>query len=717
MRGAAPMKGRTGAALRVWPGRPHPLGATWDGEGTNFALFSENATAVDLCIFDAAGAETRVRLAERDQFVWHAYLPDVRPGQLYAYRVHGPYAPAEGHRFNADKLLLDPYARAVAGPIPWNDALLGYRDDDPYGERARDTTDSAPHVPKCVVVETAFSWGDDRAPRTPWNRTVIYECHVRGLTMRHPEVPEELRGTYLGLAMDPVLDHLLALGVTAVELMPVHQGVVERDLAQRGLTNYWNYNSIAFFAPEVRYATGGPAGQAAEFKTMVKRLHHAGIEVILDVVYNHTGEGDERGPTLAFRGIDNAAYYRLDPDDARRYVDFTGCGNTLNMLHPRTIQLIMDSLRYWVLEMHVDGFRFDLAPALARELYVMNRLGTFFDIIQQDPVLSQVKLIAEPWDLGPGGYQVGNFPGGWAEWNGRYRDTVRRFWRGDPGQLADLGYRLTGSSDLYGPSGRNPHASINFVTCHDGFTLADLVSYERKHNEANGQDGADGATENWSANWGVEGPTDAPGVLAVRDRMRRNFMATLALSQGVPMLLAGDEMGRTQQGNNNAYCHDGELSWVDWSLPPRERAMLEFTRALLTLRQQNPVLRRRGFFAGRPLSEDGDGAKDVTWLRPDGREMTHADWTASDGHALAMLVHGGASDERDERGQPIAGDWLLLCLNGGAVPRAFVLPALEAPGAWRELVDTARPGAHAAREGTVQVAATSLVLLRWEPEP
>jgi glycogen operon protein len=698
------------AAVRVWPGRPYPLGATWDGEGTNFALFSENATAVDLCLFDAAGREERARLDDRDQFVWHGYLPDVRPGQLYGYRVEGPYAPAEGHRFNPAKLLVDPYAKAVAGPFRWDDALLGYEAADPDGRPSG--ADSAPWVPRSVVVESAFSWGDDRPPRTPWSRTVIYEAHVRGLTKRHPAVPEELRGTYLGLAMDPVLDHLRSLGVTAIELMPVHHGVSERRLVERGLTNYWNYNSIGFFAPEPRYATDALGGQVTEFKTMVKRLHRAGIEVILDVVYNHTAEGDHLGPTLAFRGIDNASYYRLDPKDLRRHVDFTGCGNTLNMLHPRTIQLIMDSLRYWVLEMHVDGFRFDLAPALARELYEMERLGTFFDIIHQDPVLSQVKLIAEPWDLGPGGYQVGNFPGGWAEWNGRYRDTVRRFWRGDEGQLAELGYRLTGSSDLYGAAGRNPHASINFVTCHDGFTLRDVVSYEVKHNEANGEDNTDGTPENWSANWGVEGPAEDAGVLAMRDRARRNLVATLALSQGVPMLLGGDELGRTQRGNNNAYCHDDELSWVDWTLAPRERAFLDFTRALLRLRQENPVLRRRGFFSGRVVS--GAGTKDVTWLRPDGREMTEEDWKAPDGHAFAMLVRGEGSDERDERGQPIAGDSLLVCLNGGAAPRAFSLPRLDTPGAWRTIADTAHEGAGGPPSDALQVAAYSLALLRWE---
>jgi len=689
--------------MRVWPGKPHPLGPTWDGQGVNFAIFSENATAVELCLFDHAedGRETaRIRLTERDAFVWHAYLPDVRPGQLYGYRAHGPWAPADGHRFDPSQLLIDPYARAITGPVPAFAAASSAPDP------AADPEASARRMPKCIVTEPAFSWGDDRPPRTPWNRTVIYECHVGGLTKLHPGVPERLRGTYLGLGMEPVLDHLLKLGVTAVELLPIHQSVTEVHLVARGLGNYWGYNSIAFFAPDVRFAADGPGSCVGEFKTMVKRLHGVGIEVILDVVYNHTGEGDERGPTLSLRGIDNASYYRLDPTDRRRYVDFTGCGNSLNMIHPRTIQLIMDSLRYWVLEMHVDGFRFDLAPALARELYEVNQLGTFFDIIAQDPVLSRVKLIAEPWDLGPGGYQVGNFPVGWTEWNGQYRDTLRRFWRGDPGQLGELGYRLTGSSDLYGPTSRSPYASINFVTCHDGFTLHDLVSYERKHNEANGEDNRDGTDANWSRNWGVEGETTRPDVLRPRERTVRNLLASLAFSQGVPMLSAGDELGRTQRGNNNAYCQDNELGWVHWDLDASGVALLEFTREVFRLRRRHPVLRRRGFFRG---AVSAGGVKDVTWLRPDGVEMGADDWHEFGGRALAMLMHGEASDEIDDRGRPVAGDTLLLLLNAADTPCTFMLPAI---GTWRELVDSARPGRRIARSSSCRLPRYGLTLLR-----
>jgi glycogen operon protein len=698
--------------MRVWPGNPYQLGPTWDGEGVNFALFSENATGVDLCLFDQpadARESVRVPLTERDGFVWHAYLPDVRPGQLYGYRVHGPWAPAQGHRFNAAKLLIDPYARALSGPIRWSDHLLGHEAGDPAADLVASSSDSAGAMPKCIVVESAFSWGDDRPPCTPWSRTVIYECHLRGLTKRHPGVPEPLRGTYLGLGMDPVLEHLLALGVTAVELMPVHHFVSEPDLVKRGLTNYWGYNSIAFFAPHADYASAA-GSQVAEFRTMVKRLHGVGIEVILDVVYNHTAEGGELGPTLSLRGIDNASYYRLDPADRSRYVDFTGCGNSLNMVHPRTVQLIMDSLRYWVLEMHVDGFRFDLAPALARELYEVNQLGTFFDIISQDPVLSRVKLIAEPWDLGPGGYQVGNFPVGWTEWNGKYRDTARRFWRGDSGQMADLAYRLTGSSDLYGATGRSPYASINFVTCHDGFTLRDLVSYEHKHNEANGEGNRDGSDANWSANWGVEGDTERVDVSRLRDRAARNLVATLAFSQGVPMLSHGDELGRTQRGNNNAYCQDGEITWVDWSLDPRAEQLLAFTREVFALRRRHPVLRRRSFFRGAPVA--GDGAKDVTWLRPDGAELTDEDWRRDDTHALGVLLRGEASDEIDDRGRPVAGETLLLLLNGGAEPCTFTLPQM---GTWRTLVNTG-PGASRQRSGeTCELRRHSLVLLRLLP--
>jgi isoamylase len=698
--------------MRVWPGSPYPFGATWDGEGVNFALFSEHASTVDICLFDQPGdaAETvRVRLPERTDRIWHGYLPDVRPGQLYGYRVHGPYAPADGHRFNPAKLLIDPYAKALSGDVRWNDAVFGYVIGDAARDLSLDSRDSAAAVPKGVVIDTAFTWGDDRPPRTPWNRTVIYECHVKGMTARHPDVPAHLRGTYLGLATDPIIDHLRGLHITAVELMPVHHFVSERALVDRGLTNYWGYNSIAFFAPDVRYATGALGQQVTEFKSMVKRLHRAGLEVILDVVYNHTAEGDELGPTLSLRGVDNVSYYRLASEQMRHYVDFTGCGNSLNMLHPRTLQLIMDSLRYWVSEMHVDGFRFDLASALARELYQVNRLGRFFDIIKQDPVLSRVKLIAEPWDLGEGGYQVGNFPVGWTEWNGKYRDTVRRFWRGDPGQLADLGYRLSGSSDLY-ESDRTPYASINFVTCHDGFTLRDLVSYDQKHNEANGEDNRDGNDANWSSNWGAEGPSDDPGICDLRDRMMRNFLATLAFSQGVPMLSHGDELGRTQHGNNNAYCQDNELSWVNWDLDDRARDLLEFTRRVFGLLRAHPVLRRRSFFRGHAINPSG--VKDVAWLKPDGHEMTDADWHHARAHAIGVLLPGEATDERDQRGRPIAGQTLLLLLNAGERARHFTFPALAEPGSWVQELDTARAGTRTVRGEGLNLAPRSLALLR-----
>jgi glycogen operon protein len=704
--------------MRVWPGAPSPLGATWDGEGVNFALFSEHATAVELCLFQGPeeGRETaRIPLTERTDLVWHAYLPDVRPGARYGYRVLGPYAPSEGHRFNANKLLVDPYAKAITGTVSWDDALHGYTVGHPDADLSFDDRDSAGHVPKAVVVDTAFTWGDDRPPRVPWNRTVIYECHVEGMTKRHPGVPPELRGTFLGMASDPIVDHLRSLGVTAVELLPVHQYVDERALVERGLRNYWGYNSIGFFAPHVAYATGWGGQQVDEFKSMVKALHGAGIEVILDVVYNHTGEGNHLGPTLSLRGIDNAAYYRLDPEDRRHYTDFTGTGNSLNMLHPRTMQLIMDSLRYWIGEMHVDGFRFDLAPVLARELYEVNRLGTFFDIIQQDPAISRVKLIAEPWDLGAGGYQVGNFPTGWAEWNGRYRDCVRRFWRGDPGQVSELASRLSGSSDLYEASGRRTYASINFVTAHDGFTLHDLVSYERKHNEANGDGNRDGTDENWSRNWGAEGPTGSARVNAMRERMKRNLLATLALSQGVSMLLGGDEMGRTQRGNNNAYCQAGEVSWIDWDLAAADRDLLAFTRDVLRIVRSNAVLRRRTFLTGRTIGEGG--AKDLSWLRADGGEMTDGDWADANNHVLGMLLHGRATDEVDERGRPIFGKTILMLLNGGTRSRTFALPRVDDDaGTWKMLINTAQPGQRVVRGRSVNLVAHSLQLLRLEDE-
>jgi len=697
--------------VRVWPGGPSPLGATWDGEGVNFAIFSENASRVELCLFEHVGDESAsacVVLRQRTDQVWHAYLPDARPGQLYGYRVDGPYDPSRGLRFNRAKLLLDPYAKAIAGSLRWNDALLGYRSADPASDTTPDPRDSAPWMPKCQVVDGAFSWGEDRPPRTPWNQTVIYECHVRGLTVRHPEVPERARGTYLGLVSEPIIDHLHALGVTAVELMPVHQFVTERRLVERGLENYWGYNSIAFFAPHSRYASTA-GGQVQEFKSMVKALHSAGIEVILDVVYNHTGESDQLGPTLSLRGIDNEAYYRLSPGDRRLYEDFTGCGNSLNMLHPRTIQLIMDSLRYWVSDMHVDGFRFDLAPALARELYDVDRLGSFFDIIHQDPVLSTVKLIAEPWDLGAGGYQVGNFPIKWAEWNAKYRDCVRRFWRGDRGQVAELASRLSGSSDLYEVSDRTPSSSINFVTCHDGFTLEDLVSYERKHNERNGDDNRDGNDATWSRNWGTEGATRSTAVMELRDRVKRSLLATLLFSQGVPMLLAGDELGHSQGGNNNAYCQDNETSWIDWQLTPRSQELLRYVIRALEIRRENPVLRRRSFFGG---GHTADGAKDVTWLRPDGSEMRDADWHDPQNDCLGMLIDGRATDEIDPRGRPIEGSTLYLVLNGGTRSRLFRLPVSAEPGDWHELLRSAVGTEPSADGSMLRLPAHSLALLR-----
>jgi isoamylase len=676
--------------VRTWPGQPYPLGATWDGAGVNFALFSENATGVELCLFDkpdAARETARIALKEQTDQVWHVYLPEVRPGQLYGYRIHGPYAPEDGHRFNPNKLLLDPYARAIASTVRWDDTLFGYPIGHPDADLALDERDSASGMSKCVVIDSSFSWGNDVPPRTPWHKTIIYEMHVKGFTARHPAIPEELRGTYAGLTHPAAIEHLHTLGITTVEIMPVHQFVADKHLVDRGLTNYWGYNSIGFFAPDVRYSSSGGLGrQVAEFKTMVRTLHREGIEVILDVVYNHTAEGNHLGPTLCFRGIDNAAYYRLVADNRRYYMDYTGCGNTLNMLHPRTVQVIMDSLRYWVLEMHVDGFRFDLASALARELHEVDRLGAFFDIIQQDPVLSQVKLIAEPWDLGEGGYQVGNFPVLWAEWNGIYRDEARSFWKGDGGLIGALAYRLTGSSDLYERSGRRPYASVNFITAHDGFTLADLVSYNDKHNEANGENNRDGHDHNLSWNCGTEGPTSDPAVMALRARQQRNFLATLFLSQGVPMLQAGDELGRTQHGNNNAYCQDNESSWIDWNLDPPRRELAEFTRLLIHLRQRHPVLHRHKFFQGRRIR--GSEVKDLAWFRPDGKEMTDEDWNNGFARSLGIRLAGDAIEEVDDRGHRIVDDTLLILLNAHYEPLPFILPAHRRGVRWELLVDT-----------------------------
>ena len=702
-------------SYRVWPGGPYPQGATWDGEGVNFSLFSENAEAVELCLFedpDAPVESGRIWMTNRTDLIWHCYTPDVRPGQAYGYRVHGPYEPQRGLRFNANKLLIDPYAKALSGQIRWDDALYGYRIGDDAADLSFDDRDSAPFIPRSIVIDPAFTWGDDRPPATPWNRTVVYETHVRGMTQLHANVPPEIRGSYLGLAHDAVVEHLLSLGVTAVEVLPIHQFVHDRALEERGLRNYWGYNSIAFFAPHVEYATSLGTQPVHEFKSMVKALHRAGIEVILDVVYNHTGEGNHLGPTLSLRGVDNSSFYRLGPDDARYYTDFTGTGNSLNMLHPRTIQLIMDSLRYWVSDMHVDGFRFDLAPVLARELWEVDRLSAFFDIMQQDPVLSQVKLIAEPWDVGPGGYQVGNFPVGWAEWNGKYRDCIRRYWRGDAGQLPELAARLSGSSDLYEAGGRNTYASVNFVTAHDGFTLRDLVSYDHKHNEANGEDNRDGADDNHSRNWGAEGETDDPAIRRIRAQMERNLFATLVFSQGVRMLLGGDEIGRTQGGNNNAYCQDNEIGWYEWDLGGEDRELLAFTRDVLRIFREEPVLRRRSFFNGAPVA---GREKDVTWVRPDGEEMTEGDWQNPENRALGMLMPGRATDETDARGRPIHGRTLLLLLNAGPRSRSSTFPKQSRPGTWRELVNTARPQQQRTiRRPAVNLVAHSLALFAYE---
>lgn len=711
--------------MRIWPGRPYPLGATWDGEGVNFALFSENATSVELSLFDRADADKetqRIRLQERTDQTWHVYLPEARPGQHYGYRVYGPYEPESGHRFNPAKLLLDPYAKAISGTIEWSDAMFGYRIGDPAADLSLDDRDNAGNVPKCVVIDQSFTWGGDQLLKTPWDKTVIYEVHVKGLTARHPDVPEALRGTYAGLASPPVLEYLQRLGVTAVELLPVHHFVADKHLHDRGLTNYWGYNSIAFFAPDIRYATSPVSGRrhVKEFKTMVKTLHSAGIEVILDVVYNHTGEGNHFGPTLSFRGIDNATYYRLVPEDRRYYMDYTGCGNTLNVRHPRTLQLIMDSLRYWVGEMHVDGFRFDLASALARELHDVDRLSAFFDTIHQDPMLSQVKLIAEPWDLGEGGYQVGNFPVGWAEWNGKYRDTMRRYWRGDGGQVAETGFRFTGSSDLYEGSGRRPHASINFITAHDGFTLHDLVSYNQKHNEANGEENRDGTDDNLSWNCGVEGPTDDPQILELRERQMRNMLATLLLSQGVPMLCGGDEIGRTQLGNNNTYCQDNEFSWHNWKLDRPARELLAFVRQVIKLRQEQPVLRRRRFFQGRRIR--GSEVKDIAWFNPNGKEMTDEEWNQGFVRSLGMRLAGDAIDETDSRGQPIVGDTLLVLLNAHHEPMSFALPAHKRGVRWELLLDTAhtpdRANNSPLKGGTpYELGARAMAVLRLRTAP
>ncbi len=703
--------------MQTWPGTAYPLGATFDGGGTNFALFSEVAERVELCLFDEDGTETRVDLIDVDAYVWHGYLPQVQPGQRYGFRVHGPYDPRRGVRCNPAKVLLDPYAKAAVGAYDWDQSLFSYTFGDPD---SFNDEDSSAHVMLSVVVNPFFDWSGDRPPKTPYKESLIYEAHVKGLTHLHPEIPEEERGTYAGLAHPLVIEHLQKLGVTAIELMPVHQFVQDSTLLEKGLRNYWGYNTIAFFAPHNEYASAGQLGQQVqEFKSMVRSMHAAGIEVILDVVYNHTAEGNHLGPTLSMRGIDNSAYYRLVDDDKRFHMDYTGTGNSLNVRHPHALQLLMDSLRYWVTEMHVDGFRFDLAATLAREFYEVDRLSTFFELVQQDPVVSQVKLIAEPWDIGPGGYQVGNFPPQWTEWNGKYRDTVRDFWRGQPATLGEFAARLTGSADLYESNGRRPVASINFVTAHDGFTIRDLVSYDEKHNEANGEGGNDGESHNRSWNSGVEGETDDQRVLALRAKQQRNFIATLLLSQGVPMLLHGDELGRTQGGNNNTYAQDSEVAWVHWDRA--DLPLVEFTAAVSRLRREHPVFRRARFFDGRPRRrEEGSAKADIVWLRPDGSEMQPEDWDSGFGKAVGMYLNGQALRDRDARGERVVDVDFLLYFNAGDDAVASTLPPRSFNPAWDVVVDTA---ARSTDRGPVQAGARvtaeprSLVVLQAHQEP
>ncbi|MEU0092610.1 glycogen debranching protein GlgX [Kribbella sp. NPDC006257] len=697
--------------MQKWPGRPYPLGATYDGSGTNFALFSEVAEQVDLALIADDGTEQLVQLTEVDGFVWHAYLPSVQPGQRYGFRVHGPYNPAEGHRCNPTKLLLDPYAKAIDGQVDADESLFSYRFAKPD---ELNTMDNREHTMLSVVTNPFFDWGNDRPPGHDYHQTVIYEAHVKGLTKTHPGLPEEIRGTYAAMAHPAIIDHLKDLGVTAVELMPVHQFAQDGHLQERGLSNYWGYNTIGFFAPHNAYSSNGTRGQqVTEFKTMVQALHEADIEVILDVVYNHTAEGNEFGPTLSFKGIDNAAYYRLVDEDKSHYYDTTGTGNSLLMRHPHVLQLIMDSLRYWVTEMHVDGFRFDLASTLARQFHEVDRLSAFFDLVQQDPVVSQVKLIAEPWDVGDGGYQVGNFPSLWTEWNGKYRDTVRDFWRGEKYTLAEFGSRLTGSSDLYRDDGRRPLASINFITAHDGFTLRDLVSYNEKHNDANGEGGNDGESHNRSWNCGVEGETDDPEVLQLRAKQQRNFLTTLLISQGVPMLAHGDELGRTQSGNNNVYCQDNELAWVNWDLTEEQKDLLEFTGNLVKLRNNHPVLRRRRFFHG---DQGVDGLGDLVWFTPAGQEMQDSDWSRDDARSIAVFLNGDAISEPDPRGEPVVDDSFLILLNSNYEAQDFLLPPKEFGENWTVVVDTIRPTGRANEEehaagSTVRIEAHGTLVL------
>lgn len=703
--------------VALWPGKVYPLGATWDGKGTNFSLFSENATGVELCLFDKDDQENRLPLTEVNNFVWHGYVPGVGPGQRYGFRVHGPWEPQQGHRFNSNKLLIDPYAKAIAGEIGNGPEIFAYSWDAPEKDLAFCDLDDAHLIPKCVVVDQSFDWGDDKLLQTPWHETVIYETHVKGFTKLHPDIPEELRGTYAGLAHPAAIAHLQSLGITAVELMPIHYFLSRPGyLVDKGLSNYWGYDSINYLAPHSGYsASKTPGEEVNEFKEMVKALHRAGIEVILDVVYNHTGEGNHLGPTLSLRGIDNATYYRLVEDDQRYYFDFTGCGNSLNMRHAQVLKLIMDSLRYWVTEMHVDGFRFDLASALARELYAVDSLAAFFDIIHQDPVLADVKLIAEPWDLGDGGYQVGNFPVLWSEWNGRYRDEMRDFWRGEEGKLGEFAYRFTGSPDLYAINGRRPNASINFLTAHDGFTLNDLVSYNEKHNQANEEDNQDGESHNRSWNCGAEGETDDLEVKQLREQQRRNFLVTLMLSQGIPMLLSGDEMGRSQQGNNNAYCQDNEISWLDWDLQNGNAELLDFTRELIFFRQQHPVFRRRRWFQGRAIY--GSGVSDIAWFNPDGTEMTQEQWDIGYAKAIGIFLNGDQIPSPGPKGERIADDSFLLFFNAHYEMMEFAFPLGLNDRTWTVVINTKEPRFVTEEilftgNKAVPVAARSLVVLR-----
>jgi glycogen operon protein len=703
-------------SIASYPGQPYPLGATWDGEGVNFALYAENATSVELCLFDApkdAAEKDCVRLADRNNHVWHIYLPGIQPGQLYGYRIDGPFEPNEGHRFNRNKVLIDPYAKAIAGTVSWHDSLFGYEMEHPEQDLSFNAADSAPFIPKSVVIDGRFDWENDQPLKTPYHESIIYETHVKGFTQLHPDIPEELRGTYKGMAHPATIQYLKDLGITAVELMPVHHFITDKHLLDKGLTNYWGYNTIGFFAPDVRYASSGICGeQVYEFKEMVKALHKAGIEVILDVVYNHTGEGNHLGPTLSFRGIDNAAYYRLT-DDKRYYMDYTGTGNTLNARLPSVLRLIMDSLRYWVLDMHVDGFRFDLAATLARELHEVDRLSAFFDIIHQDPVISQVKLIAEPWDIGEGGYQVGKFPAGWAEWNGKYRDCIRDYWRGADSTLAEFASRFTGSADLYKDEFRRPTSSINFVTAHDGFTLADLVCYNDKHNDANGEHNQDGDNHNRSWNCGAEGPTEDAHINALRKKQQRNFLTTLFLSQGVPMLLAGDEAGRTQQGNNNAYCQDNEISWLHWDQLDHE--LLHYTQKLIRLRLQHPAFRRRRWFRGQPVADSK--VEDIAWFRPEGQEMTEENWDTGFAKSLAVYLNGLALRAVDPKGQKILDDSFYIIFNAHHEPITFMLPPADYGKQWETVLNTAAQEEtvkHFKAGGQVNAAELSIIVLRHE---